>query len=103
MGRLWTAFWQLPTDGAGSRIVLGCWQPRSFAWWYVCGRGDRAVRDYREAPSVTRSRLGLDRDIKLAWLDEAAAITAQRLNNSETQQALMAALEGEVLGATPQS
>jgi hypothetical protein len=48
-------------------------------------------------------RLGLDRDIKLAWLDAAAAIAARRLGTSDTQKALMAALEGEVPGTTPQS
>lgn len=52
---------------------------------------------------MTRSRLGLDRDIKLAWLDAAAAVSARRLSNPDTQKALMAALEGEVLGTTPQS
>jgi hypothetical protein len=45
----------------------------------------------------------LDRDLKLTWLDAAAAITAQRLNTSQTQAALMAVLEGDVRGITPQS
>ena len=52
---------------------------------------------------MTSPRLGLDRNLRLTWLDAAAAVAARRLNTTETQVALMAALEGEVLGTTPQS
>src|SRR5436190_1543329 len=56
-----------------------------------------------EAAGVTSPRLGLDRNLRLAWLDTAAAISARRLSTKETQAALMAALEGQVPGTTPQS
>ncbi len=52
---------------------------------------------------MTGARLGLDRDIRLSWLDAAAAITARGLSSRETQVALMRELEGQVLGDTPQS
>ncbi len=52
---------------------------------------------------MTSPRLGLDRDLRLAWLDTAAAVAARRLSTTETQAALMAALEGQVPGTTPQS
>lgn len=49
---------------------------------------------------MTSPRLGLDRDLRLAWLDAAAAISARRLSSSETQAVLMRALDGEVPGTT---
>jgi hypothetical protein len=52
---------------------------------------------------VTSPRLGLDRNLRLAWLDTAAAVAARHLSTTDTQAALMAALEGQVPGTTPQS
>jgi hypothetical protein len=48
---------------------------------------------------VTSSRLGLDRDLKLTWLDEAAVIAGRNLNGVQLQSALMGALAGELPGA----
>lgn len=48
---------------------------------------------------MTSSRLGLDRDLKLTWLDEAAVIAGRKLSRVQLQTALMAALAGELPGA----
>jgi hypothetical protein len=48
---------------------------------------------------VTSSRLGLDRDLKLTWLDEAAVIAGRKLGRVQLQAALMGALAGELPGA----
>lgn len=48
---------------------------------------------------MTSPRLGLDRDLKLGWLDEAAVIAGRNLSRVQLQAALMGALAGELPGA----
>lgn len=52
---------------------------------------------------MTGPRLGLDRDLRRAWLDAAAAVASSRLSSGETQAALMRELDGQIRGSTPQS
>jgi hypothetical protein len=47
---------------------------------------------------MTSPRVGLDRNLRLAWLDAAAAVAGRRLQGPELQAALMAALENELPG-----
>ena len=47
---------------------------------------------------MTSPRLGLDRNLRLAWLDAAAAVGGRGLKGPELQAALMAALENELPG-----
>lgn len=52
---------------------------------------------------MTGPRLGLDRELRRAWLDAAAAVASRRLSSGETQVALMRELDGQIRGTTPQS
>jgi len=47
---------------------------------------------------MTSPRVGLDRNLRLAWLDAAAVVAGRGLRGSELQTALMTALENELPG-----